>query len=122
MKAKVKYNDYVGTAAADFADMMTLTGYLKSKGLDVDRYEPIGVRFCFGEGGLFVVYFLCVDRNIKNRKVVAIRFEDGISKEEMLNLFKRLEVILTWNKGYDYSTWELDEDVIVINSKKEDGN
>ena len=63
-----------------------------------------------------------MDSNVKDRKVVAIRFEDGISKEEMLNLFKRLEVILTWNKGYDYSTWELDEDSIVINSEKEDGN
>ena len=47
MKAKVKYNDYVGTVAADFADEMTLADYLKIKGLDVEHYEPVGVKLCF---------------------------------------------------------------------------
>ena len=126
MKAKTRYNDYVGTAAADFVDLEVkcvsfLEDCLQKKGVDTHRYEPIGVKFWTEYNDIFRVYLICIDHQREEKKAVSIGSEKGISKEEFFNLFKSFEVILTQNKGsIDYSMWDLDEESIMIDDKSGD--
>ena len=57
MKASVQYNDYLGTAAADFADSSSLEDYLKRRGVDTERYWHVGVELNTGNGGVLGVRF-----------------------------------------------------------------
>lgn len=75
MEARVQYNDYVGTAAADFADSSSLEGYLKEKGVNTERYEPIGVKSFSSYTNYFNVRFICIDRQSEERKAIYIDFE-----------------------------------------------
>ena len=45
MKASTQYNDFVGTTAADISDHSNLTDFLNGRGVDTERYEPIGASF-----------------------------------------------------------------------------
>lgn len=118
MKASTKYNDYRGTAAADFADGQTLEAYLKGKGLDTNRYKPIGVELNCGYSTSIHPRFICEDMQSGDKKALTFGFEKEISITEFLNLFKRFNVVLTWAKGEDYSDWELDDDTQYIDDRK----
>ena len=114
MKASVQYNDYRGTVAADMSDYTFLSDYLKGRGVDVERYEPIGVRFYSGYSEFVSVDFICIDHQLEERKAVTLKFEKGLSFTEFLDLFKRLEIILTFVKGRDYSDWDLEDNPITV--------
>ncbi len=116
MKARVQYNDYRGTAAADVSDIFKLEEYLEKKGVDTKRYECVGVEFYSGYTDYFSVRFLCIDR--EGDKNVTLGFEKGVSKEEFFNLFKRFNVVVTWAKGVDYSDLEFDDNTIMIDDRK----
>lgn len=118
MKASVQYNDYRGTVAADISDYALLSDYLKDRGVDVDRYEPIGVRFYSGYSEYVSVSFICIDHQSDERKAVTLKFEKQLSISEFLDLFKRMEIILTFAKGRDYSDWELEDNPIMIEDKE----
>ena len=119
MKASTQYNDYMGTAAADFADFQTLEAYLKDKGLDTDRYKPIGVELYCGYSNFVNPRFICKDILSEEKKALTFGFENKISITEFLDLFKRFNVVLTWAKGEDYSDWEeLDDDTQYIDDRK----
>ena len=117
MKASVQYNDFRGTVAADMSDYTFLSDYLKERGVDVERYEPIGVRFYSGYSEFVSVNFICIDHQSDERKAVTLKFEKQLSATEFLDLFKRLEIILTFAKGRDYSDWELEDNPIIIEYK-----
>lgn len=117
MKASVQYNDYRGTVAADTSDYTFLSDYLKERGVDVERYEPIGVRFYSGYSEFVSVNFICIDHQSDERKAVTLKFEKQLSATEFLDLFKRLEIILTFAKDRDYSDWELEDNPIIIEYK-----
>lgn len=114
MKAKVQYNDFLGTSAADFSDDLHLEDYLKSKGVDTDKYYPIGVEFYSGYSSSFQVRFICREKGVVG-KAIKIGFEQEVSKTEFFNLFKRMNVILTF--GNEYSDWDLDDDPIMIDNR-----
>ncbi len=119
MKASTKYNDYVGTAAADQSDHFFLSDYLQKRGVDIERYEPIGVEFFYGEGNYFHCYFICKDnqRDTPNT-AVKIRFESTDTFEEFFSIFKRFNVMVTWAKnGMGYETWSLSEDTVTIDDR-----
>lgn len=118
MKASVQYNDYRGTVAADISDYALLSDYLKDRGVDVERYEPIGVRFYSGYSEYVSVNFICIDHHSVERKAVTLKFEKEFSVSEFLDLFKRLEIILTFAKGRDYSDWELEDDPILVEERR----
>lgn len=118
LKASTQYNDYRGTSAADGRDWNSLEDYLKKKGLDTERYTPVGAEFYSGEGNYFNVRFICKDSEISEKKLVTIGFEKEISKDEFFSIFKRFNVIVTWCKGSDYSNWDLDDDTIMIDDRK----
>lgn len=114
MKASVQYNDYRGTVAADMSDYTFLSDYLKGRGVDVERYEPIGVRFYSGYSEFVSVDFICIDHQSDERKAVTLKLENQLSVSEFLDLFKRMEIILTFAKGRDYSDWDLEDNPIMI--------
>lgn len=118
MKARVQYNDYLGTAAADKSDLFSLVDFLKEKGVDVDRYEPIGVDFYSGYSDHISYTFICKDNQNNENKLVKIGFESKCTYEEFFNLFKRFNAIVTWAKGNDYSDYEVDDNTIYIDDRK----
>ena len=83
MKACVQYNDYLGTAAADISDHINLRDYLTQKGVDTDRYEPIGAEFYHGER-FFNASIICIDSQSETPdKAVKFGFEKGLTEEEI---------------------------------------
>lgn len=120
MKAITQYNDYLGTAAADKSDHFFLSDYLKGRGVDTERYNPIGVEFYSGDSGYFSYSFICEDtESDEPNKAVKIKFESKDTYEDFFSLFKRFNVIITWaKKGHGYADWELDENSIMIDDRK----
>ncbi len=112
MKANVQYNDFIGTAAADKSDHLNLHEFLSSRGLDIDRYETIGLSFFSAYTDFFTVSIICIDKekssSIKSH-IVKIVFEE-FDKNDFFDLFKRFNVVLTKTSG-DYSNDEIDEEV-----------
>lgn len=119
MEASVQYNDYLGTAAADFSDFEELSNFLKSKGVDVERFNPIGVRLDTRYTESISYYIICTDNKHKDDLLVQIGFEGKCSFEEFFNLFKRLEIILVWNgANQTYREREIDPEPIMIDDSR----
>ena len=59
--ASVQYGDLKGTSAADGHEnaLFNMDKYLKQKGVDTDRYKPIGIDFYAGEGHLSFRFINC---------------------------------------------------------------
>lgn len=97
MKASVQYDDFVGTAAADISDFITLHEVLKNWGVDTERYYPVGISFFSGTNNFVTFSILCEDRVENSGKIVKISYdkEPGYSIKDIMELFKRFEVIIT---------------------------
>lgn len=116
MKASVQYNDFIGTAAADISDWITLKGFLEKKGVDTNRYEAIGAEFYHGER-YFNASIICKDNESDNpNEAVKISFENGLSEDEFFQLFKRFNVVIV-NSHRNYQDMELCEETIILPSK-----
>ena len=115
MKAKVQYNDFVGTAAADISDHTNLTIFLQSRGVDMERYNAIGAKFYSGERGFFSASIICIDKNCGEGEnpIIEITFESDISRDEFFSLFKRFSVIITQE---DFNSQEI-RDAITIDDR-----
>lgn len=115
MKANVSiYNDFNGTAAADIEDI-NLNYVLETRNIDINKYEPIGVRIIIGENNCFTALIICLDINkSENGKKHAVEFylKKELSHNDLIGLFKKFEVVL-YN---DYETYrEIDvEETITI--------
>ena len=102
MKAKLQYNDYIGTCAADRSDFQTLEQYLEELGGDANRYEPIGVAFYAGDNSDKVTFeILCIDKDGDKTKAVKIAIE-GAELKDVISLFKRLEVFFVQDAYQNY--------------------
>ncbi|WP_455971961.1 hypothetical protein [Bacteroides congonensis] len=123
MKAKVKYNDFVGSAAADIGDNVdNLNNFLEAKGIDTSRYNAVGMSFYCSydsEGNISVI---CKDKEFDNQ-LVELRLY-GLSSKDFFNLFKRLEV-LVHETGYENEeikeTLSVNADAITENDLQELG-
>jgi hypothetical protein len=96
MKAKVQYNDWEGTVAADLADQFvnSMDEYLhfKSAKYDKSRYHCIGCEFYpYGIDKLDVIFYC---REMKTGKVVPMRFNSEFDLSELRVMFKRFNVVL----------------------------
>jgi len=112
MKASVQYNDFKGTAAADISDFSNLNDFLKSRGVDTERYNAIGADFYAGYSDFFSASIICVDneRSTEEKKyIVNIGFERELTKDEFFDLFKRFNVIISQRFG-GYENMEIDEE------------
>ena len=119
MKATTQYTDFEGTAAADISDHIDLRQFLNSRGVDIDRYSPIGVEFYHGYSDFFSASIICFDRDKSTDDkpyIVSISFEDVFDHKTFFNLFKRFRVnIIT--KNSDHQDREINEE-ITINDRK----
>ena len=114
VQANVQYNDFKGTSAADIADFSNLENFLKGKGVDVNRYSPVGVDFnsSYDHCSYGVI---CKDRDANN-KLVEIRFESEGSYEDFFSLFKRFNVILTDHGAY--GDCEIDSEWVYVDDRQ----
>ncbi|MBT2561119.1 hypothetical protein J7E50_09780 [Pedobacter sp. ISL-68] len=115
MKATTQYTDFKGTAAADISDHYDLEAFLKSRGVDTNRYEAIGAEFYHGEGDFFSATIICLDNENSTKEnpyISNLSFESGVKYDEFFGLFKRFNVILTKKYG-GYEENEIKENVTV---------
>lgn len=89
-KASVQYNDFKGTSAADISDHTNLVEFLRSKGVNTDKYKPIGAAFYQGYSTFSSASFICEDT--ENSKLIRLYMRD-VSQVEFFDLFKRLDVV-----------------------------
>jgi hypothetical protein len=120
MKATTQYTDFAGTAAADISDHTDLTKFLNSRGVDTNRYAPIGAEFYHGYHDFFSASIICVDNEKSTAEkphITNISFEAEFDSKDFFNLFKRFNVIIT--KKYDgHQDKEIDEEIIIDDRKK----
>lgn len=115
MKASTQYNDFVGTASADISDHSNLTDFLNSRGVDTERYEPIGANFYHGYSNFFSGSIVCIDNQQStddNPYIVQIHFEAEFTHEEFFNLFKRFNVVVTKKYGGHHEL-EINEEITI---------
>ncbi|MCS4237724.1 hypothetical protein M2306_002226 [Myroides gitamensis] len=114
MKAKVQYNDFKGTVAADISDMIAVNkgNYISSIGeyfgVDQERFRVVGVSLQGIQD--FELTMLCVDKEKSTPfkdHLVKMQFDlDAEGQKQMLGLlFKRLNVVL-----FDSGEENLDSD------------
>lgn len=118
MKATTQYTDFKGTAAADISDHYDLEAFLKSRGVDTNRYEAIGAEFYHGEGDFFSATIICLDNENSTKEnpyISNLSFESGVTYDEFFGLFKRFNVILTKKYG-GYEENEINENVTIDDS------
>jgi hypothetical protein len=91
MKTEVIYNDIRGSVAADFDEEDSLVNLISSKGVDVQKYKPVGIKFhsCYFDKP--EISILCVNNE---DKLIEVSLKESISLEEYFNLFKHFETIL----------------------------
>ena len=119
MKASTQYNDYKGTAAADVSDYLFIRDYLKDRGVDIERYEPVGFELYTGYSNFVSYRFICKDNYSDENRLVKIGFESKDNISDFLDLFKRFNVVLTWNKSdINYADWEVSDDTIMIDDRQ----
>lgn len=115
MKATVQYNDFIGTSAADISDHSNLNAFLANRGIDTDRYDAIGANFYSGYSHFFSASIICIDNEQstdQKKHIVKLSFESEFGVSEFLDLFKRLEVVVTKKYG-GYQDHEIDEEITV---------
>ncbi len=97
MKASVQYNDFVGTAAADISDGQKLEDVLIEWGVDTERFTPVGISFFTGDSGHCHFSILCTDNTREDGKIVKVSYykDSDFSIQNVMNMFKRFEVIVT---------------------------
>lgn len=121
MKAKVQYDDFTGTSAADISDHTNLNKFLGSRGVNTDRYVAIGASFYAWYDDFFSPSIICIDKeqsNEEKKHIVKIGFESGFNKQEFFGLFKRFEVIICEKYG-GYDDQEIDGHITVEDSPEE---
>lgn len=120
MEANTQYNDMTGTAALDFkgGTLTEFIEYAKTKGIDTERYEPIGLKLYGGENNFFSISVFCIDlskidtykqENNDRIPVVVVKIQE--TYEQFERLFKEFSVNLFMNvkKSEDYDFLEINE-------------
>jgi hypothetical protein len=114
MKAKVQYDDLLGSAAADKSDYIWIDSILLKRRVDTERYEAIGASFYAGYSDFFSASIICIDKQkstADKKYIVDLSFENKFTQEEFFNLFKRFKVIITKDHG-SFEDLEIDEEII----------
>ena len=85
----------MGTAAGDGHDnaLYELNKYLETKGVNTEKYKPLGINLYAGEGR-FSFSIICQDLNKEDNKIVSLDFENQQGINDLFVILKRLNVIL----------------------------
>ncbi len=112
MEAKVKYNYFKGTAAADWNDKkftdFNLDECLKSSGVDLERYEKVGFRLNTYTTKSFDLSVILLDKSIADRKYLIEMHLKDVKIDDLFDIFKRFEVVL-FDANKDYSDIEINK-------------
>ena len=96
MIAKVQYNDFVGTAAADISDFYanSIDDYIKSLSdrYDTTRFHCVGCEFLLTSKSEITLVFYCND--LRDKTLVPFSFNKTFELGELCVIFKRLNVII----------------------------
>ncbi len=96
MIAKVQYDDFKGTAAADISDyyLNSINEFLKKKypSFDWQRYYCVGCELYTSYGQYPSIYFICHDS--ADGKHYLLQPQKEYSLEEFFELFKRFSVVI----------------------------
>ena len=92
MKVSVKYNDAVGSAAADFEDGVSLASFLKSNSINTEelRENPIGLQVDLASLSCFAVRVICKKQD---NSLVAYSF--NLEFDKFFAIFKRFQMIIS---------------------------
>lgn len=97
MKAKVQYDDIVGTAAADISDFVNndMQAYLVQTypNYDADRYKCKGYSFYISQGQRANVEFICYDTQ-ENAYARLTPVSKQITLENAFEMFKRFNIVI----------------------------
>jgi hypothetical protein len=126
MKAKVPYNDFVGTAAADNSDdynnLKPLDKYLSKHGVNSNRYEAIGASFSTFYHTGFYASIICIDKDQSTEsKHQILEIKTNLSKKEFFSLFKVYNVTITRNL-LDYKDVEINDIIKIEDLNIKNGN
>ncbi len=120
MKAKVQYNDFIGTAAADISDyyLNSLNEYLEKRysNYDSERYYCVGCEFYTSYGQYPSVRFVC--RDIENNSYHQFRPEQEFSLVDFFELFKRFSIVI--GQGIDNIEIDENENIILKSAETEE--
>jgi len=115
MKAKVQYNDFVGTAAADISDyyLNSLNDYLEKmySNYDSKKYYCVGCEFYTSYGQYPSVRFIC--RDMEKNSYHQFQPEQDISLVDFFELFKRFSIVI--GQGIENIGVDEDENIILKN-------
>ena len=111
MKANVKYNSFVGSAAADLSESVNLKQLLLESGYDANRYEPLGLDVII-ESGSLAIFVICIDKlnYDANSKMVSKCLLKNNNSVNFNKIFKHLNIFL-------FSSHLNSEDYISENNK-----
>lgn len=118
MRAKVKYTDFTGTAAADIADEIAphyedkLQNIGRYFNINSERFKVIGISIT-GTTTLFIS-LICVDKvksTDKKEHIVKLSCGPDNSREILNSIFKRLQIVLYDNNDTYYPDKDYDEEV-----------
>jgi len=116
MIAKVKYNDFTGSAAADIVDniaphyqdkLQNIGRFFK---LNSERFKVVGISIT-GTTALFIS-LICIDKekSTDNKEhIVEMSCGPDFSSEILNSIFKRLKIVLFDNNESNYQFVERDE-------------
>ena len=111
MKASVQYGDFKGTSAADISDHESLEEVAERIGIDLSRYEPVGVNFYFGYSDFFSASFIARDKEKStDDDPYMVKINHDLSRDEFFDMFKRLDVVL-YSRFTDHDEGEVRDTV-----------
>jgi len=105
-KASTHYGDWKGTAAADEDATRDLSEYLKDKGLIQENEFLLAISMFTGEGATLVRAFVSQGNNLDSVQraleetagpIPVREIEVKLTSEEFLDLFKDIEIMLTYH-------------------------
>ena len=98
-KAKVQYNDLLGSAAADFHESrLGLDDLAEKKGIDTKKYLPVSIELYGFDKISASIYAIDKEHPEKPLKTFPI----DTNKDELRKVFKRFQVVLSIKNDYSF--------------------
>jgi len=112
-EAETQYTDLKGSIAIDFEGHPdTLESYAKELGIDIVKYNPVGIKIYGGHAEIISFYFLCVDRAnypiVEGQQIPTIGIKVNEKFQNFLMHLKRIEIVLH-SKHHDVSKYNIQE-------------
>jgi hypothetical protein len=113
LHTETRYDDLVGTLSVNFRNSEDFNAFAaRVAGVDLNRYQPIGLRVYVGHETMLTVYATEHTQAAAHRtnagKVTVRKFKVGIPLEDLISSFRQLDFTLL-AKGYTVDELEIKE-------------